>query len=75
MWSERACTKPKRLAYEFLPSVIAISAWWSTQDRCCLRFSHRLGNARFDTLDILSTETRGSSLVLGSREPRTNRTL
>ena len=41
-----------------------------------LRFSLRLRYARFDAFDFCSTETRGSTLVLGARDTlRSNGTL
>lgn len=40
-----------------------------------LRFSHMLGNARLDCLDVTRSETCGGTLMFGSSEARANRAL
>lgn len=55
----------------FLPSAktrVSTGDWEFDISAEDLRFSLRLRYARFDTFDLCSTETSGSTLVLGARD-------
>lgn len=74
-WSETPKGGQRLCSYKFPPSVMIVSISSYLMGQFCLRLSLWLWDAGLNSLDVLSTETGGGTLVLGTSEARTDRTL